>query len=506
MSLRPVKLKQIPVAYYLLLIAFIIELSPLFYMTIPPGCDTSMHGYITRLIVNNNGLPHSYRPILPVDYFGSYSAGYHVFTALVSGMQIMYLRHAINFVSLAVYPLTLLGLVFLLKNFFSEKIAIYTALAYFGINRTIVSTIDWGGNPTILSFAFCLFAAGLFLLAVRQRNQIAIYCTSVCVASIPLVHAIPAIAFIFIAPLGYVLLLIHQKEHIKWILTHSVILAFVIVLIMTPFLLHFKNENSPELLKMIKNWQLEMMRFKLTGKVSEDLFVTMNQIKYRLGDVLAIITGVSIVAMLFFKKQKQLSFALLFVVYIFILVFNSGYWFLPVSELLYPERVVFFMVPVWAFIYGCFLEGVEARAADWVFFKGSLKIYYLVIIVPVYLSLENITHQNIGINKDGSINCNKQMRAGFDWVNKNTEKDAVIIVSYAGSGMWVPTFTNRATIGAHLHFIHEILHIEDFLLKTAQPKYYFVTKNDFKQHMPIVDSTMALHKLFANEEVTVFKK
>ena len=32
-----------------------------------PGCDTAMHGYVTRLIIEQRGLPGTYRPLLPVD-------------------------------------------------------------------------------------------------------------------------------------------------------------------------------------------------------------------------------------------------------------------------------------------------------------------------------------------------------------------------------------------------------------------------------------------------------
>ena len=354
-------IKHTPLHYVVLILVLLLISFPVLFITIPPGCDTSMHSYITRLIINNNGLPHSYRPILPVDYFGSYSAGYHIVTALVSGVNTVYLRHAINFISILVYPLSLLALIFSLTNFFSEKIAIYTSIIFFGVNRTYIGTIWWGGNPSILSFAFCLFSFGLIMYAVQNRNSKALYFSAFTIAAIPLVHAIPAITFVYVSFVGYIILLYHYRVHFKWILLNTILLVICVLLLLTPFLIHFKNDNSPELLSMIKNWQNEMMNNKLSNTLSDNLFVAADQIKYRIGDVLTILSGISLAFLFYFKKYKQIIFSSIFILFIYLLVLNSAYWILPFSELLYPERVVYFMIICWAFIFGYFLTELEIQ-------------------------------------------------------------------------------------------------------------------------------------------------
>ena len=475
------------------------------FITIPPGCDTSMHGYITRLIINNNGLPHSYRPILPVDYFGSYSAGYHIVTALVSGVNTIYLRHAINFISIIVYPLCLLAMVFSLKNFFSEKTAIYTSIIFFGINRTYIGTIWWGGNPSMLSFAFCLFSFGLIMYAVQNRYSKPFYLCALTIAAIPLVHAIPAITFVYVSFVGYVILLYHNRAHFKWIVLNTVLLVICVLFLLAPFLIHFKNENSPQLLLMIKNWQNEMMNKKLTNTLTDNLLVSADQIKYRIGDVLTILSGISLAFLFYFKKYKQIIYSSIFILFIYLLIFNCAYWVLPFSELLYPERVVYFMIICWAFIFGYFLTELENRIDKWSMFNKKLSVYFLLVLIMLCISVQNIIDQSLGLSRETQVSCNRPTVAAFDWINANTEKNALFVASYADAGMWIPAFTNRATLGAHMHFIHEVQHIPDTLNASTAPRYFFITKRDMKMKNGIMGEINNRVKLFSNSEVEIYK-
>ena len=493
-----------PLHYILLAIVLLILIMPVFFITIPPGSDTSMHGYITRLIVNNNGLPHSYRPILPVDYFGSYSAGYHIITALTGGMSVIYLRDAINFISIMTYPLALLALVFALRNFFSEKTATYAAVIFFCVNRTYIGTVWWGGNPSIMAFAFCLFSFGLFMYAVQNRRQKALWCSAITVAAVPLCHAIPAITFVYVSFVGYVLLLFYYRQQLKWLIANTIILVVGMLVLSLPFLVHFKNDNSPELLQMIKDWQHDMMNGKLTGRPLQDLLVAADRIKYRIGDELTILSGISLAVLLYYRKFKPLAFIGILILFIYIIVFNRGYWFLHLSELLYPERVVYFMIVCWAFIFGYFLTVLEPATKAWVVFNRKLTVYSFVIIIMTGISLKSLVDEELGLCRTDKINCNKQTRAAFKWINDNTPPDALFVASYADAGMWIPAFTNKPTIGAHMHFIHIVQHVGDSLNASKAPRYYFITKRDISSKNEIIGQVTTRSKVFANSEVEIY--
>src|SRR6476620_8324501 len=85
---NPFTFKRPPLHYshLIFVLGILLTLHPFLFMTIPPGCDITMHGYISRLIINNNAVPLTYDPFLPDSPFGGYSAGYQALTALYAGM------------------------------------------------------------------------------------------------------------------------------------------------------------------------------------------------------------------------------------------------------------------------------------------------------------------------------------------------------------------------------------------------------------------------------------
>ena len=497
-------MKQIQLHHLFLVLVVAIQIAPLLFITLPPGCDTSMHGYITRLIINNNGIPHSYKPILPVNYFGSYSAGYHLLTAFFSGFEVSLLRYSINLTTIVVYPLTLLGFVFLLRQFFTEKVAIYTALVYYGINRTFIPTVFWGGNPTILSVAFCLFGAGLMLYAINSKSRLLLFCSSLCIAAIALVHAIPAIILVYLLPIGYVIVFFRSSNR-KWILKNSGILLLLVILLLSPFLLHFRNENSPQLLLKIRNWQNDMMHHQLNGNLIHDLPSAWVQLLDRTGIPVFVISVISLLAIAFYKRFRTVLISLLFTVVIYLMVLNSAYWILPESALLYPERVLFFMIICWSFPFGCLLTMLEEGKKEITLFNRKLKLQAIVLVLPIYLSFENIVNQDLGLAMNKSIEFNRGTQNAIDWINAKVEPGAMFISTYAGTGMWLPAFTNHPTLGCHLHFIHEVTHVLDSMRASNAATYYFVTHNDSLQHNDIINRIDNKTKVFANNEVQIYR-
>ena len=139
---------EFPKPYWAVSILFIFAFgyfSVVFLFTLPPGCDISMHGYVTRLIFNQSGLPVTYRPILPVDYFGSYSSGYHCLTYFFSACSLESFLLGIQFVTGFSYFFCLLAIVFVFNALYDFSIAVVAGIACFAINHTISGTIGWGG-------------------------------------------------------------------------------------------------------------------------------------------------------------------------------------------------------------------------------------------------------------------------------------------------------------------------------------------------------------------------
>lgn len=489
--------------HWALIIAILLLCYPLTFISIPPGCDTAMHGYITRLIINNDGLPHSYRPILPVDYFGSYSAGYHILTAMFSWFKVGLLRHAINLISVMVYPLALLGIIFFFRQFFSERTAVFTAIIFWGLNSTLQNTISWGGNPTMLAFGACMFTAGIIVYAIKEKSSLFFILSAIPLATIPLIHAIPAVTFAYMAPLGYCILLYHFKDSRKWLLINTATLVVATLLLLTPFLIHFRNENSPELLQMIKDWQNKMMGSRLTGNVGSNLLITLDEIKYRIGELPVILAGVCMIALLVFRRYRQVVITLCFLAMTYVLIFNYGYWFLPLSELLYPERIVFFTIIIMAFFLGYMLQLLEDRRYNFSVFHYNISVYSLLVLILFVCSGVRIYNTSQSL-KNSAFHCDEPTMQAFDWINSNTPANAMLVASYNDAGMWIPTFTNRATLGTHLHFIHLVQHIPEKMKASKVPQYIFVTQRDVVTDAEILKEIPNKQKVFVNSSVTIY--
>jgi len=493
------KFKRAHLVYVILLIAVVLYLFPLTFMAIPPGGDASMHGYITRLLLENNGIPSTYDPIIPNQYFGSYSAGYHTLTALVCAVNDHFLREGINLITLSVYAFGLLSFVFLYSQFISVSSAVLCGVIIFSINNTLQPTIGWGGNPTILAFGLCLVSIGLLVNAIKNSNRFIFLITAIIISAIPLTHAIPAIIFIYLCIPGFFLIVFFNRDKWKWILINSSIMAIISIALLLPFLAHFKNENYSELSEMIKNWQIQMMGNNHADTLSGNLVIVFEQIKYRIGDPFLIISTLSLLGLFYFKKFKQISLVVFFFAYISLLILNCYYWVLPLSELLYPERTVFFVIPCLGFLFGILIDNMTK--------KEKLLVNLKYVLISMFMMVGCVRYWNgyfQYLTEKNNLVCDKKTMEAFDWIKSNTATDALLKCTYMDIGMWIPAFSDRATIGAHFHFIHIVNHARELLEKSDKQKYYFVSMKDLAEKTEITKEISDKKLVFSNERVSIY--
>ncbi len=163
------------------------------------------------------------------------------------------------------------------------------------------------------------------------------------------------------------------------------------------------------------------------------------------------------------------------------------------------------MVIIWSLLTGYFLTNTKSKSLAITFFRKKINLYFIFVIVFTTISILEITKNSIHVSTDKQINCNKNTRKGFQWIIDNTEKKSLIVASYGDNGMWIPTFTNRATLGTHLHFIHLVAHIPDTLNALKVERYYFITKCDISMNTDIFKKAQLLKKIFSNDEVSIYK-
>lgn len=493
-------IKNLNLYDWILIAVCLIYFLPFWLLQIPPGADSSMHGYVTMLVLHYNGVPSSFEPIIPYENFSSYSAGWSFLCAYITLFKESNLLAAFKIMTTLPYSLCVLALYFLLRQFYQKNIAVLGSTIPFLLIYVVQVSISWGGNTTVMSFAFCLFSLAILYKFFFQENVYLIVPACFSIAAIPLIHAIPAMVFIYVAGLGMLFFFLFQPDRIK----ETTKLGFMLVLVTTglllPFLSKLETESSPELITMIKDWQQTMTHHKYGDHLLENLWVTFDRMKNRISDMPFVLSMISITFLLIRKKWKIIVLSISLYALLFLLFINSNYWFLPMSELLYPERVAFFMLFCISLLWSEYLK--ESFEKPFFKIKGIPLLY---IIIPVFSMLGIIQFhvkylRNITSNP---VSFNEGILESFTWIKEHISSDGLIQVSYMDSGMWIPAFTKRSIVGGHMHFIHYTENCEEKLLACKKNKYLFLTKKDLEFELPIIKEKELGKVVFKNSEVEI---
>jgi hypothetical protein len=78
--------------------------------------------------------------------------------------------------------------------------------------------------------------------------------------------------------------------------------------------------------------------------LSTNIGAVAGEIVARVGWPLIIASLLSMVCLVIYKLYREAIILMGFAVLIFLLMLNCNYWVIPFSEVLYPERVAFFMI------------------------------------------------------------------------------------------------------------------------------------------------------------------
>ena len=417
-----------------------------------PGCDTAMHGYITRLIIEQQGLPETYRPLLPVDQFGAYCAGFHLVAASGAFFQPQCLMAGLSATTAVSHLVVAFGLAFLLSLFAPSRTALIAAIVVFWFHRSLNTAVDWGGTPTVLSLGLVFCALAFFGYAIREGSYLFSIMGATVLSAAALTHLIPAYSGCYLG-VGLVVYWIWKYRPPRAFLLRSLGSSVATASVwLAPFVIKMNDPGSPELSKLIWDWQRRMMNNVITGDLLGDLYRLLGELKFSLSDLTLIAISACVFWLLFRRRYRRLALPLGLSLLLFAMIVNTGYWHLPFSELIYPERVMyFFVVPC-----GILMCYAAEELAD---FFGTARTPVLPVLAVVALGVGcfNCFNRYVDAIAHPGRRYDAAMREGFDWIGNHTAADAVIHVAYDTEGMWVPALSYRAAIGTHLHFIHAVV-------------------------------------------------
>ncbi len=322
------------------------RLLPTVIPIVPAGADMSMHTYNARLIIDSDSIPNTHRPLLPIDSFGEYPIGFAVLTASTSLMAGMNVQDSALLWTGLTYVLLFLGLFLLLRVWFGPAVSLGTAAMATFLVIAPQDYCAWGGNPTVLSFAFILAALGLLFSLKENHGFPGLLAQASLWAAALLIHSIPFLgAAYFLVAFGLCFsaraLILKRVRHLRRYAARIAWVFVIALVLVAPFLAGYSVNVSDNETGWVKWWQRETDHV-WHGTIHNCLWVMPLYVVrvFRHHIVGFAIAGLFLSTL---SWRTRLSVMLTSLV-LLALTLNSQYWILPFSYALYPERMTMMML------------------------------------------------------------------------------------------------------------------------------------------------------------------
>lgn len=400
----------------LLLIVTLLRLVPVLLQQAPAGADMSMHSYIARLIFDNDKIPDTYEPLLPVSNFGAYPSGFPVLVALISLLGRVLVFKAALFLSCISHALITFGLYVFLLNFFDKKTAMLSSVLTSFLTRSPQWIIRWGGNPTVLALFFLILAFALIIEIKKEKELMNMIFASLALAAAYLTHPI-----IFLA--GGIIIAVYYMFFINkrnYGMTTAFQLVACVLIFLSPCLMSAKLTITKSAIEYARGWQNFDIKSVIYDLIAGIPFIIMS------------VYG-------FFVSWKERSkeffvFALVALV-ICLLIINYRFWLIPFSYLLYPGRVALLMI----IPFSVFVAPLAKTNA---FRNGALSValiavgvtFYTVFYVYNSVSMCSVTQADL---------------SAFKWIDNTISRSSVFANNYGDAGLWIPAIIGRRITNPH---------------------------------------------------------
>ena len=421
---------------------------PLFYCLVPPGADMSMHCAITRLICLEDGEPSSMRPLLPVDVFSGYPTGFHAIASLFSSTTGVSPTSASFGVACAVHASVFFVLFLFFKTQLSDRGATLAAWLISFASHNPQDYLGWGGNPTVLSLLLCIGAVTcLEYLAAEEGNaRWAIPC-SLLMAGALIVHPIPPICMAFLWTGWYALSLWpawkkSRQERIRLLAAGGAILSVSVVLLL-PLLLKDRAHVSEWEIEWVREWQ-RCGGGAWHGTWRNAPFTIPRFVGKVMGWAPCLLAPPGFLLCL--KRHRLRAVQCLLVgAAAFLLILNSHHWVLPLSFVLYPERVAVLLLLPLGLLSGFALERLADHSKSRAFLWGILLGWGVFLSSSRYLAT---AYQQVAVTPADW----KAIR----WLREHSAPWDLVANEYGDAGLWIPALAGRAITVPHVNpFIME---------------------------------------------------
>lgn len=433
----------------------------LFTNYVPPGMDGSMHMTSARLIAEQAGLPRSYAPFAPQLVFPAVNLGLPTLAAV--SIQLGCTPPA---AMLAAEQLTfaafILATYLVLRLWTTGLTAAWLAALAAWTSRGMQETIGWGGFPTVMSLALGLLAARLIIDVMRRPALLSAVPLGITIASLPLVHGVSAAVWLYaVAPVVLIVAVARSRCRRQGLLT-LMAAAPVACLILAAYRTFGQTAVSDADLAWTRAWQ-QGYAPKMQGWSA--VFLALNYMRSQAG-TLTIWVALPALGILCWCRHVRSVLALTaLAVLLAMLIINVHYWTLPLSMLLYPERVVYWATPLAALAIALALRTVPVR-------RRSVLATLVVVGLLYPASVRHRSgYQDVAVHPL----VTRAAWEALDWAAHHLHPERDYVSSeYYSAGSYLPGVAGVATSGWHAH--HFILEEAKAVLGARPVTHVFVER------------------------------
>lgn len=408
----------------------------------PSGQDMSMHAYIANAIVHMETFPRALMPIVPVDQFGLYPFGFSTIIAVLSSVNSMPIFTNALLATAIAHVLFDTALYVLLRSAYSPFISACTAIMVAWTSHNPHLFVEWGANPSVLSFAFFIYMISAYAhTTMRGRLPLALLFL---VASL-LTNYMYILAGIYVSVWVFVWyapffklqkILVSKKQTITLLLLAGLLL---LPFIETYITLHGFT-LSQRVTLYIQGLHLDETRI-WNGVFSFEGFMQMTRILTDVMDTKLFALYILSLIALFPIKKRTVYVHIVILLGSYLLIANARYWWLPFSSILYPQRVVLLMlIPIsWAIAQSLSLYRSLHNKTLFTTIGGALILSMILQLRQVQFTRTARDHQLLTRNDVGVLS----------WVRLHSSETDVIWNRYEDAGVWIPAVIYRPITTYH---------------------------------------------------------
>ncbi|HTD51880.1 MAG TPA: hypothetical protein VK780_02540, partial [Thermoanaerobaculia bacterium] len=238
-----------------IVVVLLLRLSFLLTRVAYSGGDMTAHAAMAEEIVLADGFPKTQQPLSPISRFGEVSPGFHLLSALVSlfsGMPTY--RSTILVMSVAIAAATFALYALLRRLALPAGVAAAGSAGALFLARNPQFFLQWGGAPSILAVVVLLLLLRDALDLCEPGRWAFLWRVALLAAGALLIHVLPVISFVWLAPLVLLFHALSVRESAKNLARNVPVVLAASVVLALPYLEQAPRSVSPAALAWVRGW------------------------------------------------------------------------------------------------------------------------------------------------------------------------------------------------------------------------------------------------------------